>query len=117
MRQLFSIDAMRAAIYGESAASIWQSFNQHVVVPKAAFDGFMKSFYTPMGLEEIVPAHTELNCPDSMPGHPGENEPKDLIFQLNRHFLFFYILILLVSTFLRNQRLNQDSFSLAFTTG
>ena len=73
MRQLFSIDAMRTAIFGESAAQIWQSFNQHVAVPKAAFEGFMGVFYTPMGLEEIVPKHTELNCPSSMPGHPGKN--------------------------------------------
>ena len=73
MRQLFSIDAMRTAIFGDSAAQIWQSFNQHVAVPKAAFEGFMSVFYTPMGLNEIVPKHTELNCPSSMPGHPGKN--------------------------------------------
>ena len=73
MRQLFSIDALRTAIFGDSAAQIWQSFNQHVAVPKAAFEGFMGVFYTPMGLEEIVPKHTELNCPSSMPGHPGKN--------------------------------------------
>ena len=73
MRQLFSIDALRIAIFGDSAAQIWQSFNQHVAVPKAAFEGFMGVFYTPMGLEEIVPKHTELNCPSSMPGHPGKN--------------------------------------------
>ena len=71
MRQLFSIEAMRTAIFGDKAAQIWQSFNQHVAVPKAAFDGFMSVFYTPMGLEDIVPLHTELDCPSSMPGHPG----------------------------------------------
>ena len=68
MRQLFSIEAMRTAIFGDKAAQIWQSFNQHVAVPKAAFDGFMSVFYTPIGLEDIVP---ELDCPSSMPGHPG----------------------------------------------
>ena len=58
MRQLFSMDAFRSAIFGDSAAQIWQSFNQHVAVPKAAFDGFMGVFYTPMSLAEIVPYRT-----------------------------------------------------------
>ena len=73
MRQLFSIAAIRTAIFGDKAAQIWQSFNQHVAVPKAAFEGFMEVFYTPMSLAEIVPYRTELICPSSMPGHPGNN--------------------------------------------
>lgn len=73
MRQLFKADALRVAIFGENAAQIWQSFNQHVAVPKAAYDGFMQGFYQPMGLDAVVPSQTELACPDAMPGHPASS--------------------------------------------
>ena len=71
MRNLFGIPAMRQAVFGEAAAQIWQDFNQHVVVPKAAFEGFLNQFYGPMGLAETMLTQTELVCPSSMPGHPG----------------------------------------------
>ena len=72
MRQLFKVPSLRTALFGEKAAQIWQSVNEHVAVPKAAFDGFMKTFYEPMGLEEIVPSQTELACPNTMGDHPGK---------------------------------------------
>lgn len=73
MRQLFAIPALRAAIFGDQAAQIWQSINAHVAVPKAAFNGFLQAFYQPMGLDQIVPSQTELACPNSMGDHPGKS--------------------------------------------